>query len=215
MQSEILREGPSRSPSERLEPQGAPERAFRASPVLLSERLVLRAPHKEDIDALAHLANNAKVATMVSRMPHPYTVADADAFVRRAANGGIGKAVYAITKAENGEFMGCCGIELDETAPERAEIGYWLGEPFWNKGYATEAAQVLVDMAFRAGQIEIIDARCRVVNIASRRVIQKCGFQFQGGGLVPSLAMGGSVPVEWYRLDKRTWLSLRSWGGAR
>ena len=212
MQSQLLREGPSRSPQERSEPLS---RALSASPVLLSERLILRAPHNDDIDALAHLANNAKVATMVSRMPHPYTVADATAFVRRAANGGIGKAVYAITKADNGHFLGCCGIETDEMAPHRAEIGYWLGEPHWNQGYATEAAQVLVDMAFRSGSIEMIDARCRVVNVASRRVIHKCGFQFQGTGLVSSLAMGGSVAVEWYRLDRRTWMSLRSWGGSR
>jgi RimJ/RimL family protein N-acetyltransferase len=211
MQSELLREGPSRSPDERLELQ----RALGSSPVLLSERLVLRAPHNDDIDALAHLANNAKVATMVSRMPHPYTVADAASFVRRTANGGIGKAVYAITKAENGQFLGCCGINQDEREPALAEIGYWLGEPHWNKGYATEAAQVLVDMAFRAGNIQMIDARCRVVNEASRRVIHKCGFQFQGTGMTLSVAMGGPVPVEWYRLDRRTWLSLRSWGGSR
>ena len=186
-----------------------------ASPILLSERLVLRAPNHDDIDALAHLANNAKIATMVSRMPHPYTAADADAFVRRAANGAIGKAVYAITKADDGRFLGCCGIEQGEENPACAELGYWLGEPFWNRGFATEAAQVLVDMAFRSGGIEMIDARCRVVNTGSRRVIQKCGFQFQGNGMVHSLAMGGSVAVEWYRLDRRTWSSLRSWGGSR
>ena len=215
MQSQILREGPSRSPAERSEPQRPSQRALSPSPILLSEQLVLRAPALDDVDDLAHLANNAKVATMVSRMPHPYTVADATAFVRRAANGGIGKAVYAITKADNGHFLGCCGIEQDEKDPARAEIGYWLGEPYWNKGYATEAAQVLIDMAFRSGEIEMIDARCRAINVASRRVIQKCGFQFQGNGMTPSLAMGGSVAVEWYRLDRRTWSSLRSWGGSR
>ncbi len=211
MQSEMLREGSSRSPEERLESH----RVSSQSPVLLSERLVLRAPHKEDIDALAHLANNAKVATMVSRMPHPYTVADAADFVRRAHNGAIGKAVFAITKADNCAFMGCCGLEVDPNTPCRGEIGYWLGEPYWGQGYATEAAQVLVDMAFREDAITMLDARCRVVNAASRRVIQKCGFQYQGTGMAPSLALGGSIAVEWYRLDKATWLSLRSWGGSR
>ena len=72
MQAELLREGPSRPPEERLRP----ERSRTDCPVLLSERLVLRAPHTDDIDALAHLANNANVATMVSRMPHPYTADD-------------------------------------------------------------------------------------------------------------------------------------------
>jgi RimJ/RimL family protein N-acetyltransferase len=172
----------------------------------------MRAPHEEDIDALAHLATNAKVATMVSRMPHPYTANDAADFVRRTKNGEIGKCVYAITKAENGVFIGCCGVEphLDG---KTVEIGYWLGEPFWNQGYMTEAAHALVDMVFRTRQeIEHIDARCRVMNVASRRVIQKCGFQFQGSGLAASLALSSNVPVEWYRLDRKTWLSLRSWG---
>ncbi len=211
MQGELLREDQSRSPEERLRP----ERLRTDCPVLLSERLVLRAPHEEDIDALAHLANNANVATMVSRMPHPYTTNDAADFVRRTKLGEIGKCVYAITKADNGAFLGCCGVEPTGD-PNTVEIGYWLGEPYWNEGYTTEAAHALIDMVFRTREnVAQIDARCRVTNVASRRVVQKCGFQFQGSGLAASLALGSTVPVEWYRLDRKTWISLRSWGGKR
>lgn len=190
-------------------PEIAPDR-----PLLLSDRLVLRAPHAEDIDALAHLANNSKIAEMVSRMPHPYTVNDATDFVWRANAGGIGKRVYSITRAGDGTFLGCCGLEPH--ADDRImEIGYWLGEPHWNQGYATDAAHMLIDMGFRDFGIEFIDARCRAVNVASRRVIQKCGFQFQATGMAPSMAMGGKVAAEWYRLDRKTWASLKSWAGAR
>ncbi|WP_416407700.1 GNAT family N-acetyltransferase [Agrobacterium rosae] len=210
MQAELLRDDQSRSPEERPRP----DRSRSDCPVLLSQRLVLRAPHEEDIDALAHLANNANIATMVSRMPHPYTAKDAADFVRRAKVGEIGKCVYAITRMENGEFMGCCGLEPQEDG-RTLEMGYWLGERYWNNGYTTEAAHALIDMAFRTRDIEQIDARCRVTNIASRRVIQKCGFQLQGSGMVGSLALGGMVPVEWYRLDRKTWVSLRSWGDTR
>ncbi|MFC3161803.1 GNAT family N-acetyltransferase [Ciceribacter thiooxidans] len=211
MQSEFLRDDQYRSPKDRLRP----ERLRSDCPVLLSQRLVMRAPHEEDIDALSHLANNAAVATMVSRMPHPYTAKDAADFVRRSNLGEIGKCVYAITKTENGAFLGCCGLEPHQDDPETLEIGYWLGQPYWNQGYATEAAHALIDMAFRTREIRFIDARCRVTNIASRRVIQKCGFQFQGSGMVGSLALGGMVPVEWYRLDRKTWMSLKSWGEMR
>ncbi|MGD9480603.1 GNAT family N-acetyltransferase [Shinella sp. G-2] len=210
MQTELLREDQSRSPKERLRP----ERSRTDCPILLSPRLVMRAPHEDDIDALAHLANNANIANMVARMPHPYTVADAADFVRRTRAGAIGKCVYAITKADNGAFLGCCGIEPHEDG-RTVELGYWLGEPYWNDGYATEAAHALIDMVFRTRDIEQIDARCRVMNIPSRRVIQKCGFQFQATGMVQSLAVGGMVPVEWYRLDRKTWVSLKSWGGMR
>ena len=211
MQIELSRVDPSRSPQDRLRP----DRLRSDCPVLLSQRLVMRAPHEEDIDALAHLANNAAVATMVSRMPHPYTARDAADFVRRTNAGEIGKCVYAITKADNGEFLGCCALEPHVNDADTLEIGYWLGEPNWNRGYATEAAHALIDMAFRTRDIAHIDARCRVTNIASRRVIQKCGFQFQGSGMVASLAMGGMMPVEWYRLDRKTWMSLKSWGEMR
>ena len=210
MQTELLREDQSRSPKERLRP----ERSRTDCPILLSQRLVMRAPHEDDIDALAHLANNANIANMVARMPHPYTVADAADFVRRTRAGAIGKCVYAITKADNGAFLGCCGIEPHEDG-RTVELGYWLGEPYWNQGYVTEAAHALIDMVFRTRDVEQIDARCRVMNIPSRRVIQKCGFQFQATGMVQSLAVGGMVPVEWYRLDRKTWISLKSWGGMR
>ena len=208
MHTELMREDPSRPSGDRPRP----ERSRTDCPILLSQRLVLRAPHEDDIDALAHLADNANIATMVARMPHPYTAADAADFVRRTRAGAIGKCVYAITKADNGAFLGCCGIEPQDDDGQTVELGYWLGEPYWNQGYATEAAQALTDMVFRTREVDRIDARCRVMNIASRRVIQKCGFQFQATGMVQSLAVGGMVPVEWYRLDRKTWVSLKSWG---
>ncbi|TPW31452.1 GNAT family N-acetyltransferase [Martelella alba] len=212
MQDDLQRESQSRLSRERLRP----DRSRRDCPVLLSERLVLRGPHEDDIDAIAHLANNNKIATMVSRMPHPYTIDDAANFVRRGQEGVIGNCVYAITKADNGAFLGCCAVETIPDDDSVVEIGYWLGEPYWGKGYTTEAAQILIDMVFRTREeVETVDARCRVVNAASRRVLQKCGFQYQGAGMAQSLAVGGSVPVEWYRLDRRTWMSLKSWGAPR
>lgn len=182
-------------------------------PVLVTERLVLRTPHPEDTDALTCLANNARVATMVSRMPHPYTRKDATDFIRRAKTGAIGKCIYAVTNSDDGRFLGCCGIEPQDD-PATLELGYWIGEPHWGNGYATEAAHAVIDMAFRTRNIDCIDVRCRVTNLGSRRVIHKSGFQFQGTGMVNSMALGSTVPVEWYRLDRKTWISLRSWAAA-
>ncbi len=182
-------------------------------PVLVTERLVLRTPHPEDTDVLTCLANNARVATMVSRMPHPYTRNDAADFIRRSKTGAIGKCIYAVTNADDGRFLGCCGIEPQDN-PATLELGYWIGEPHWGNGYATEAAHAVIDMAFRTRNIDCIDVRCRVTNLGSRRVIHKCGFQFQGTGMVNSMALGSAVPIEWYRLDRKTWISLRSWAAA-
>jgi RimJ/RimL family protein N-acetyltransferase len=182
-------------------------------PVLVTERLVLRLPHAEDADSIAELADNRRIADMLAAMPHPYTPANAADFVHRARAGGIGKCVYAITQAETGHFLGCCGIGAARSEPGLS-LGYWIGEPHWGKGYATEAAHALIDLAFRATAIERLHAACRVTNAASRRVIHKCGFQYAGMGMMDSLA-AGRVTVERYFLDRRTWIGLRAWRPAR
>lgn len=177
-------------------------------PVLLTGRLVLRPPHTDDLPDLVQLANNQRIAEMLARMPHPYGETEGRAFLElarsRKARAG---ALYAITLADNGAFIGCAGLEARD---DGLELGYWIGEPFWNRGYATEAAHALVDLAFRATDVAVVHASCRVLNTASRRVIHKCGFQYAGQGLLTSLA-AGRVPVERHRLDRRTWAGLRSW----
>lgn len=107
-------------------------------PILLTEQLVLRAPHVEDIDAIAILANNSAIATMVSRMPHPYTAMDAVEFVRKSAIRENGNCVYAMTEAHSGRFVGCCALQA-RAGSASLELGYWVGEPFWGRGFATEA----------------------------------------------------------------------------
>lgn len=190
-----------RSPRDGLSPE---------CPVLLTEQLVLRAPHAEDIDAITLLANNPAIATMVSRMPHPYRRDDAVEFVRKSALRGNGNCVYAMTEAETGHFVGCCAVRPNE-AGDAPEIGYWVGEPYWGFGYATEAVHALVDMLFRTRDIEHIDASCRVTNPGSRRVLQKSGFQFQGSDMVTIMALNARVSAERYRLDRKTWVSLITW----
>lgn len=177
-------------------------------PVLVTERLVLRPPHLDDIPELAELANSRRVADMLGRMPHPYSEQDARNFVDNARNPAQSGCNYAVSLAGNGAFIGCAGLH---GGPDGLELGYWFGEPYWGHGYATEVAHALVDLAFRASAIERLYVQCRVTNNASRRVIHKCGFQYFGQGMLESHA-AGRVPVERYSLDRRTWVSLRSWG---
>ena len=177
-------------------------------PVLVTERLVLRSPREDDVTELVELANNRRLAEMLGRMPHPYRVNDADSFLTRVRTGVMDGCTYAITLSESGAFIGCAGMD---SRAQGLEMGYWIGEPYWGRGYATEAAHALVDLAFRATDIERLNVSCRVTNTASRRVIHKCGFQYAGQGMMDSL-VAGKVPVERYHLDRKTWVSLRSWG---
>lgn len=175
-------------------------------PVLSTERLVLRAPQESDIAELVTLADNRHVAEMLARMPHPYGEAEARAFLLMTRQRRSG-AAYALTRKQDGSFVGCAGLNGTDRG---LELGYWIGEPYWKSGYATEAAHALVDLAFARTNVQVLHASCRVINPASRRVIHKCGFQYAGQGMLNSIA-AGQVPVERYRLDRRTWTSLRTW----
>jgi RimJ/RimL family protein N-acetyltransferase len=180
----------------------------RPVPVLETERLTLRAPRFEDSQAIATLVNDRRIAENTARIPHPYGLADAQAFLT-AANADDGEIVFLITTQTNG-IVGCCGIaKLDGEAPE---IGYWLGVAFWGQGYATEAARALIDHAFGELDYDTLLAGARVSNPASRRVLQKCGFQWTGVGLYRIRALASSAPCDRFRLDRGLWASLKSWG---
>ena len=175
-------------------------------PLLATVRLAMRPPRSADIAQLVELADNRHVAEMLARMPHPYGEAEARAFLAMAAGRSTGVS-YALTLKENGAFIGCAGLDATDRG---LELGYWIGEPYWKRGYATEAAHALVDLAFTRTAVQVLHVSCRVINPASRRVIHKCGFQYAGQGMLNSI-VAGQVPVERYRLDRRTWTSLRDW----
>ena len=180
-------------------------------PVLETERLVLRAPRLEDAEAIATLVNDRRIAENTLRIPHPYGLADAQAFIA-SANAGDGEIVFVIAGRDGG-VLGCCGIaQLDGATPE---IGYWLGVPYWGKGYATEAARALIDHAFVDLGHDTLVAGARLSNPASRRVLEKCGFQWTGVGLYRIRALRSSAPLDRFRLDRGLWASLKSWGKAK
>jgi RimJ/RimL family protein N-acetyltransferase len=181
-------------------------------PILESERLVLRAPKLADASAIAALADNRKVAEMTSAIPHPYRRDDAEAWIAGMAERPE-SLVFALFERKGGAFVGACDYQMrDEAVPE---IGYWIGEPFWGRGYATEAVRTMIDHAFTATDLDALAASCRVTNTASRGVLEKCGFQWTGVGLLRVRSLGASVPSDRFRLDRRTWASLRAWGKTR
>ena len=186
----------------------------RSIPVLETERLTLRAPRLEDAKTIALLANDRRIAENTLRVPHPYGLADAQSFLT-TANASDDETVFLITMRKGAappaaNVIGACGIaRLDGETPE---IGYWLGVPFWGKGYATEAARAVIDHAFGDLGYDLLLGGARVSNPASRRVLEKCGFQWTGVGLYRIRAIKSSAPIDRFRLDRRLWASLKSWG---
>jgi RimJ/RimL family protein N-acetyltransferase len=176
-------------------------------PVLETKRLALRAPRLEDAKAVAALANDRRIAENTARIPHPYRVSDAETFIAGANKPG-GEGVFLITLQDE-TLIGACGIMNQE---QGGELGYWLGVPYWGKGYATEALHAVIDYAFTDLGHEALQAGARVTNPASRRVLEKCGFQWTGVGLYRIRAINSSAPIDRFRLERGVWSALKNWG---
>lgn len=190
-----------------------PPETFREAcmPVLETERLVLRAARLGDAKAIAALANDRRIAENTRRIPHPYTVSDAEDFVTAAGTAQVEMALLITLR--DGTPIGACGLGLLDAA--LPELGYWLGVPFWGKGYATEAVRAVIDYAFTDLDHLALQAGARVTNPASRRVLEKCGFQWTGVGLCRIRAISSSAPIDMFRLDRRIWASLKAWREVR
>jgi RimJ/RimL family protein N-acetyltransferase len=186
-----------------------PSEIFREAsiPVLETKRLALRAPRLEDAKTVAALANDRRIAENTARIPHPYKLADAEGFISGVNKSG-GEAAFLITLRDD-TIIGACGLMAQEQGPE---LGYWLGAPYWGNGYATEAMHAVIDYAFTDLGHEALQAGARVTNPASRRVLEKCGFQWTGVGLYRIRAIHSSAPIDRFRLERRIWSALKDWG---
>jgi|SRR5665213_3690554 len=193
--------------------QEIPRETFREGsiPVLETKRLALRAPRLEDAKKVTALANDRRIAENTARIPHPYKISDAESFIGGANKSG--EAAFLVTLRDDDTIIGACGIMFHYDATP--ELGYWLGVPYWGKGYATEALHAVIDYAFIDLEHEVLEAGARVTNPASRRVLEKCGFQWTGVGLYRINSIKSSAPIDRFRLERRVWSALKSWGGSK
>jgi RimJ/RimL family protein N-acetyltransferase len=177
--------------------------------ILETERLVLRRPTLADVKAITHLANDRRIAENTRRLPHPYSQDHAVEFVRALANGDR-ETVFLIEN--NHTPVGMVGVDWRE--PETPELGYWLGVDYWGQGFGTEAARAVIDFTFEEFDTEQLVSGARVANPASRNILEKCGFQWNGVELHRFEALGSSTPVDRFRLSRGVWASLKTWGNS-
>ncbi|HVY18631.1 MAG TPA: GNAT family protein [Bauldia sp.] len=120
----------------------------------------------------------------------------------------------AIVAAESGRIIGGA-VYGGSGLGTGVEISIWIGEPDWHHGYATEATQALIDRVFTENPATVaVWCSKRASNDRARRVIEKCGFQYRGTGMV-RLPGRGAFPTERFALDRRTWASLKAWASGR
>lgn len=180
---------------------------------LETRRLWLRWPRMADASAILRQAGEKAVAEMTASIPHPYPADAVEPFIFAMRKGnalGEHLALAITPRSRPNELIGMIGAHKQATGIPF--IGYWLGTPHWGKGYTTEAAQALIDTLFTLLDIPAIEADTRVINPASRRVLEKSGFRQEGSFLKSLPARGGLFPCEQYRLDRSTWAALKSWG---
>ena len=144
--------------------------------LLSADNVTLREFTADDKYRLAELANNPKISiNLRDGFPNPYTVADAENFLEKYA-GQESSLVLAIEY--NGLYVGNIGLhKATDVYRKSAEIGYFLGEPYWNLGIMTKAVNLISDFGFKTMDIVRIHAGIFSFNPASMRVLEKCGFK--------------------------------------
>jgi RimJ/RimL family protein N-acetyltransferase len=150
-------------------------------PTLKTKRLRLRPFRLDDAAAVEELAGAYSIAAHTVNIPHPYPEGAAEEWIAGheeafEKKGGIH---FAIALKENDTLIGAIGLYIKKKH-HFGEMGYWIGEPYWNQGYCTEAAREVVRYGFEGLDLNRIQARHMTKNPASGRVMEKIGMQREG-----------------------------------
>lgn len=168
-------------------------------PTLHTARLRLRAFHSGDAARVQELAALKEVAQGTLRLPHPYPAGAAEAWIadQQRDYEAVTSINFAIALQAEHILIGAIGLDF---VPEHrhARLGYWLGKPFWNKGYATEAVKGVLAYGFTRPDLHRIYAGHFLNNPASGRVLQKAGMTYEGQLREHYVRFGETVNLELY-----------------
>jgi len=178
---------------------------------LETKRLWLRWPRVADAPAIQRYSSRWEVASMTARIPHPYPEGEAERFifVAREANA-LGRDLILVIQPVGGNREAIGMISLESRLQDRLTLGYALSPDAWGKGIATQAAAAIVEAGFTlANTVEML-ASVRVENAASRRVLEKCGFEHAGTAMQGAPARGYMVKCDQFRLTRPAWQGQRA-----
>jgi [ribosomal protein S5]-alanine N-acetyltransferase len=150
-------------------------------PTRETERLILRPFTLDDAPRVQTLAGDGDIASTTLNIPHPYEDGMAEQWIgghQEKFEKGT-ETVFALTLRSDGLLIGAMGLVIN-SPDENAELGYWIGKPYWNNGYATEAAKAVLDYAFNQLNLHRVHARHLKRNPTSGRVMQKIGLKHEG-----------------------------------
>ncbi len=171
-------------------------------PVIKTRRLLLRAPRMEDAPEIARHLNNFEVSGNLARVPYPYHLADAKAWIRsRRAETLPGEANFTI-EVDGMGYVGHLGFHMHGDEPG---VGYWLGKPFWGKGIMSEAAEGAIDWLFANSDFPTIRSGVFHFNAPSLAIQTKLGFVETGRSRLLCLARGVEVEHIDTQLTRSAW----------
>lgn len=150
-------------------------------PQIETERLILTELKADDIKDIVKYASNKNISDYTLNLPHPYSEQDAIYWINLAHQGLKTETnyIFAIRLKENNQFVGGIGLNVEKRF-NRAEIGYWIAEPFWRKGMATEATKKIIDFGFDKLGLNKLTSSHLAKNPASGKVMQNSGMVKEG-----------------------------------
>ncbi|WP_293907824.1 GNAT family N-acetyltransferase [Phenylobacterium sp.] len=166
--------------------------AIEVRPSIGTDRLVLRGPVAGDAPAITELANDPGVVGMLQTWPYPYELTHAEAWLAKVGRADPACRTDFVVEHRQFGVMGVVGVGAKD--PARPELGYWLGRPFWGRGYATEAVSATLDWVKAGWRKKVVWAGHFADNAASGQVLCKAGFLYTGDVVTrPSLGRGGAA----------------------
>jgi RimJ/RimL family protein N-acetyltransferase len=185
-------------------------------PQIETDRLLLRPFRLEDARRVQQLAGDRSVAATTLNIPYPYEDGVAENWIRSHPENFAKResATFAVTlksEADDIALMGAIGLTL-AMPHARGEMGYWIGKPYWGRGYCTEAARAVLDFGFVELGLQRIFARHMDSNPASGRIMEKIGMQYEGCLRQHVNKWGQSVNINLYGILRSEYLAPRSEG---
>ncbi|MDZ5472344.1 GNAT family protein [Bacillus sp. 31A1R] len=148
---------------------------------LETERLLLRTLRLEDSERVEVLASDYDVAKSTLTIPHPYPEGSARDFItsilEAEKSGRI--SIFAIEEKESGQLIGIINVSIAESY-KRGELAYWIGKPYWGKGYGTEATKALISYSFNQLKLNKVFACAFTDNPGSWKIMEKVGLKYEG-----------------------------------
>ncbi|KMQ63792.1 GNAT family acetyltransferase [Chryseobacterium sp. BLS98] len=151
-------------------------KALKEFPVIETERLILSQLQEGDIPFVTEYLQDKIFSDLTSNIPYPYTREHAEFWMKMSRESFENNTGYTFAvRNKEGNILGAIG--LHDREDDKAELGYWMGKPFWNKGYITEAATALIGFGFQELQLNKIYATYFLQNPASGRIMEKVGME--------------------------------------